>query len=102
MILIFGGTTEGRLAIDVLEEAGKVFYYSTKGSGQDVLLHNGVRISGAMTSDDIKRFCIEHDIKCIVDAAHPFAEGLHLSVAESGMPVIRLERHYPENVEGVI
>ncbi len=102
MILIFGGTTEGRLAIDVLEEAGKVFYYSTKGSGQEVLLHNGVRISGAMTGDDIKRFCLEHDIKCIVDAAHPFAEGLHQSVAESGMPVIRLERHYPENVEGVV
>ncbi len=31
MILIFGGTTEGRIAIQTLEEAGKTFYYSTKG-----------------------------------------------------------------------
>ena len=27
MILIFGGTTEGRIAIQTLEEAGKTFYY---------------------------------------------------------------------------
>lgn len=102
MILVFGGTTEGRLAIDVLEEAGKTFYYSTKSSGQDVALHNGIRLAGAMTADDIKRFCQEHDVKCIVDAAHPFAEGLHRSVADSGLPVIRLERHYADDVEGVI
>ncbi len=37
MILIFGGTTEGRIAIQTLEEAGKTFYYSTKGDEQDVL-----------------------------------------------------------------
>ena len=44
MILIFGGTTEGRIAIQTLEEAGKTFYYSTKGDEQDVLLHNGIRL----------------------------------------------------------
>lgn len=48
MILIFGGTTEGRIAIQTLEEAGKTFYYSTKGDEQDVLLHNGIRLQGAM------------------------------------------------------
>ena len=26
-LLIFGGTTEGRLAVDVCEQAGKPFYY---------------------------------------------------------------------------
>ena len=30
MILVFGGTTEGRKAAEVLEEAGKTYYYSTK------------------------------------------------------------------------
>lgn len=102
MILVFGGTTEGRIAIDVLEEAGKPFYYSTKSSGQEVMLHNGVRIIGAMTAEDIKRFCQENNIQCIIDAAHPFAEGLHQSVAESGMPVIRLERHFSEDLKGVV
>lgn len=97
MVLIFGGTTEGRLAIDVCEAAGKTFYYSTKGSSQDVVLHHGVRLTGAMTTDDIKHFCKEHDIRCIINAAHPFAEGLHQSIADSGVRVIRLQRCFPEH-----
>lgn len=95
MILIFGGTTEGRLAIDVCETAGKPYYYSTKSSQQDVPLHHGIRLSGAMTAEDIRRFVADHDIRLLVDAAHPFAEGLHSAIAESDVPVIRLERTFP-------
>ena len=29
MILVFGGTTEGRKAVEVLEEGGSPYYYST-------------------------------------------------------------------------
>lgn len=101
MLLIFGGTTEGRLAIDVCEKAGKTYYYSTKGSSQDVVLHHGIRLTGAMTTEDIKNFCQEHDIRCIINAAHPFAEGLHKTIAQSGMKVIRLERNYPAHIPGV-
>lgn len=101
MILIFGGTTEGRLAVDVCEEAGKTFYYSTKSSSQSVVMHNGQRICGAMTEDDMRRFCTEHDIRCIIDAAHPFAENLHHTIAQAGLPVIRLERRYPVHRQGV-
>ena len=36
MILILGGTTEGRIAAQTLEEAGNTFYYSTKGDEQEV------------------------------------------------------------------
>ena len=39
MILVFGGTTEGRKAAGVLEEAGKLFYYSTKTGEQDITGH---------------------------------------------------------------
>ncbi|MBO7498803.1 MAG: cobalt-precorrin-5B (C(1))-methyltransferase [Bacteroidaceae bacterium] len=91
MLLIFGGTTEGRMAVDVCEQGAATFYYSTKGDSQQVTLHHGVRITGAMTTDDIRRFCHEHDIRLIVDAAHPFAEGLHRAVADVGLPVVRLE-----------
>ena len=45
MILIFGGTTEGRAAVNVIEEAGKPYYYSTKGDEQDIYLHHGIRLS---------------------------------------------------------
>ena len=44
MILVLGGTTEGRIAVQTLEEAGKPFYYSTKGNEQEVPLHNGIRL----------------------------------------------------------
>ena len=104
-LLLFGGTTEGRLAVDVCEQAGKPFYYSTKGSLQKVDMHNGVHITGAMTADDIVAFCKEHEIGCIVDAAHPFAENLHNTIDEArkalGIHVIRLQRVFPEHIKGV-
>lgn len=101
MILIFGGTTEGRIAVDVCEQAGKPFYYSTKGGSQEVALINGVRLTGGMTAEDIRLFCQEHDVRCIIDAAHPFAEGLHKAVADSGITTIRLQRQFGERIEGV-
>jgi cobalt-precorrin-5B (C1)-methyltransferase len=104
-LLIFGGTTEGRLAVDVCEQAGKPFYYSTKGDLQKVDMHNGVHITGAMTADDIVAFCKEHKVGCIVDAAHPFAENLHKTIDEArkvlSINVIRLQRIFPEHIEGV-
>lgn len=36
MILIFGGTTEGRTAAETCDKAGSTFYYSTRGSLQEV------------------------------------------------------------------
>lgn len=97
MILIFGGTTEGRLAVEVCEEAGKTFYYSTKSERQNVELHNGVRLSGAMTAVEIKDFCSANDVRLIIDAAHPFAEGLHGEIAKTHLPVVRLMRQHRES-----
>lgn len=99
MILVFGGTTEGRKAVEVLEEAGNVYYYSTKTGEQDITLHHGQRIDGALDEGAMRTFCQGHDIRMIVDAAHPFASKLHhtiASVAEAlAIPVIRYERIYP-------
>ena len=99
MVLVFGGTTEGRKATEALEEAGSTFYYSTKTGEQEVTLHHGIRIDGAMDKETMTSFCQEHDIKLMVDAAHPFAEVLHQTVAEVArlmdIPAIRFERIYP-------
>ena len=99
MVLVFGGTTEGRKAIEALEEAGSTFYYSTKTGEQEVTLHHGIRIDGAMDKETMTSFCQEHDIRLLVDAAHPFAEVLHQTVAEVArlmdIPAIRFERIYP-------
>lgn len=101
MILIFGGTTEGRLAADVCEEAGKPFYYSTKSDRQNVELHHGIRISGAMDEDEMRRFCRENHISLVIDAAHPFAENLHAAIGKAGVRVVRLQRDFGGKIDGV-
>ena len=99
MILVFGGTTEGRRAAEVLEEAGSAYYYSTKTGEQELTLHHGVRTDGAMDGEAMRAFCREHAIRLIVDAAHPFASQLHQTIAdvaaELQLPVVRYERIYP-------
>jgi cobalt-precorrin-5B (C1)-methyltransferase len=99
MILVFGGTTEGRKAAEVLEEGGSPFFYSTKTGEQELTLHHGQRTDGAMDGEAMRTFCQEHGIRLIVDAAHPFASQLHQTIAnvasELQLPVIRYERIYP-------
>ena len=100
MILVFGGTTEGRKAVEVLEEGGSPYYYSTKTGEQDLTLHHGQRIDGALDAEAMQSFCREHDIRLMVDAAHPFAVQLHQTIAEVSdalkIPAIRYERIFPE------
>ena len=100
MILVFGGTTEGRKAVEVLEEGGNTYYYSTKTGEQDITLHHGQRIDGALDAEAMQTFCREHGIRLIVDAAHPFASQLHQTIALVSellnVPTIRYERIYPE------
>ena len=100
MILVFGGTTEGRKVVEVLEEGGSPYYYSTKTGEQDLTLHHGQRIDGALDAEAMQNFCREHDIRLMVDAAHPFAVQLHQTIAEVSdalkIPAIRYERIFPE------
>ena len=100
MILVFGGTTEGRKAVEVLEEGGSPYFYSTKTGEQDLTLHHGQRIDGALDAEAMLTFCRENDIRLMVDAAHPFATLLHQTIAEVSdalkIPAIRYERIFPE------
>ncbi len=99
MILVFGGTTEGRMAAKVLDESGAAYWYSTRGELQDIQLAHGTRLTGGMEVPAMEAFCHEHDIRLLVDAAHPFAEALHHNVVELAkriaVPVIRYDRIYP-------
>ena len=76
MILIFGGTTEGRLAVETLDEAGAPYFYSTRGEAQAITCRHGQRITGALDGEAMAAFCREKEIRLLVDAAHPFAERL--------------------------
>jgi len=105
VILVFGGTTEGRRAAAVLEQAGSPYYYSTRGSGQEVELVHGVRLSGTMDTAAVVAFCREKSVRLIVDAAHPFAEQLHrnllVAAEEIRIPLIRYDRIYPPHTDDI-
>ena len=98
MILILGGTTEGRLAVRVADAAGSPYWYSTRGDLQQIECKHGTHVTGALGEAAMASFCTEHGIRLLVDAAHPFAEVLHqtvAAVAESlDLPVVRVERTY--------
>lgn len=106
MILIFGGTTEGRIVSSVLDESGKDYYYSTKGDQQEIDLVHGKRLTGAMTHEVMRAAIAEYEIRLVIDAAHPFAAVLHKTIgevtAELGVPVIRYERKYSPRTGKVI
>ncbi len=98
-ILIIGGTTEGRIAVQVCDEAGKNYFYSTKNASQEVESAHGKRISGGLDEQAMRFFCQQNNIQLIVDAAHPFAENVHKNIgcvaSELMIPVIRFERKFP-------
>lgn len=106
MILILGGTTEGRVAVQVADEAAATYYYSTKGTLQSIECAHGIRLTGAMNAEEMECFCRDHAIKLLIDAAHPFAQVLHQTIEKVSkclqIPVIRYERRYPPRDEDLI
>lgn len=106
MILVLGGTTEGRLAVKVLDEAGKSYFYSTRGELQQVSCRNGERVTGGMDEQKMEEFCRSNGIRLLIDAAHPFAVQLHKTVEhvsrKLNLNVVRFERKYPPRTDDVI
>ncbi|HOF08890.1 MAG TPA: precorrin-6A/cobalt-precorrin-6A reductase [Opitutaceae bacterium] len=100
MLLVFGGTTEGKRCAAALAEAGLPFIYSTK---LPVVMPKlpGMRLRhGALTVEALTVLCHAEKIRAIVNASHPFAEVLHATVAAAAtalsLPVWRFERVYPK------
>ena len=56
MILVIGGTSEGRIAADTLDEGDGTYFYSTLGPEQDVTCARGVRILGGMNAEEMAGF----------------------------------------------
>ncbi len=106
MILVFGGTTEGRVAAKVLDESGASYWYSTRGDLQEVQLAHGHHVTGAMEVPEMVTFCHEHEIRLIVDAAHPFAVNLHRNIVDLAgqieVSIIRYDRIYPPHDKDIV
>lgn len=105
MIIIFGGTTEGRIAAQVADESGQPFLYSTKSQLQNIPLKNGKRCTGALKRAEMTTLIRQESIRLIIDAAHPFATHLHTTIchvaAETHTPVVRYERIYPPHEKDI-
>jgi precorrin-6x reductase len=95
MILVFGGTTEGRKTMALLEQAGLRYCYSTKTEVEMPAQTCGSYRHGAMSHGDLREFCESNSVRVIVHAGHPFAVELHETIAGAGLPVLRFERAYP-------
>jgi len=96
MILIFGGTTEGKIVAKLLEQSGYAFCYSTK---TETDYQPGEYRSGAFTKESLEAFCETRNIKLVIHASHPFATELHKTIHDAvKVPVLRFERTYPEHI----
>lgn len=97
MILILGGTAEARDLAARLVESGVPVVSSLAGRVAEPRLPVGdVRIGGFGGVEGMRAFYESGGITAVVDATHPFAEGISANAAaaceSSGVPLLRLER----------
>lgn len=105
-ILIFGGTSEGRLLAQFCAENQIHAYVSvTTGYGAELLGRSGfLRILiGKMDFSEIRDFISEHGIETVIDATHPYAEEATKNIKNAcetlSAQYIRIVREQEETVE---
>ena len=96
-VLVLGGTAEARALAVLLEAAGVPFVSSLAGRVARPRLPVGeVRIGGFGGVPGLRRHLAEHRVGAVVDATHPFAEGMSRNAVAActadGVPLLRLER----------
>lgn len=98
MILVFGGTTEGKQVARILDELEYPYYYSTKTKVD--YEGKGIPIHGVMTGSLLETFCKKHEVTHIVNASHPFAVQLHQMISDISiaLPLIRFQRKFSPRI----
>ncbi|SOU86525.1 precorrin-6A/cobalt-precorrin-6A reductase [Tenacibaculum dicentrarchi] len=96
MILVFGGTTEGKKVATLLQEKLMPFVYSTKTNISFKETQIASYRYGALNEEELINYLIKNNISIIINASHPFAEILHKTIAKIAknlqIPVIRFGR----------
>jgi precorrin-6A/cobalt-precorrin-6A reductase len=97
MILVLGGTAEARRLAALLDAAGIRFMSSLAGRVARPRLPVGaVHMGGFGGVPGLRSFLLENRVTAVVDATHPFAEGMTANAvaacAADGVPLLRLER----------
>ena len=98
-ILIFSGTTEGRMLAQTLSENGIRCIVSVATEyGESVMPEmEGVTVhKGRMDLEKMQKFIAQSEVAVVVDATHPFAtavsENIRESLKNTEIPYIRLQR----------
>lgn len=96
-VLVLGGTAEARALAGLLLEAQVRFVSSLAGRVARPRLPVGaVQIGGFGGVNGLRSYLAEQRIVAVVDATHPFAEGMSRNAVEActadGVPLLRLER----------
>ena len=96
-VLLLGGTSEARELAALLVEASVDVVSSLAGRVERPRLPVGpVRIGGFGGVQGLRSWLRDHHIAAVVDATHPFAEGISANAAAAcaslGLPLLRLER----------
>ncbi len=96
-VLLLGGTSEARELAVLLDEAGVDFVSSLAGRVERPRLPVGeVRMGGFGGVEGLRAWLAEHGATAVVDATHPFAEGMSANAVAactaSGVPLLRLAR----------
>jgi precorrin-6A/cobalt-precorrin-6A reductase len=97
MILLLGGTSEARDLAALLVDGGVPVISSLAGRVAEPRLPVGeVRIGGFGGVEGLRAWLAEHDVSAVIDATHPFAEGITANALQAcratGIPLLRLER----------
>ncbi len=106
-VLIFGGTTEGRMLSEELTRAKIAHKVSVATEyGKEVLEDTGEKelFVGRKTSEEIRRIITEEGFLHVVDATHPFAreasEQIRKACDAAGVEYIRLVRNTGNDTPG--
>ncbi|MGH3745055.1 MAG: precorrin-6A/cobalt-precorrin-6A reductase, partial [Mycobacteriales bacterium] len=96
-VLVLGGTAEARALAQRLDEEAIGFVSSLAGRVRRPRLPVGqTRIGGFGGADGLATHLREHRVGAVVDATHPFAEGISANAAvacrAAGVPLLRLAR----------
>ena len=99
-ILVFGGTSEGRILVEWLDARGRAQIVACTATSYGAsLLAGGTHVSlvdRPLTAQQKAELMETHDFACIVDATHPYALHISDSIAELGrawgLDVIRVVR----------
>jgi len=106
MILIFGGTTEGKQVIQLMNQLKQRYHYSTKTKVEYADDSFGVYRFGVLDEAALFYYVQQHKITQIINAAHPFASLLHQTIEivsqRLNLPVYRLERVYEQEQKNTL